>query len=89
MSNFRVVPNLGSYRVTNHDYRLIFQVSTSVFGTERTLNPMNSLSLVDSSIIWKHKSDCDFLAGQLCGIVFFFCFEHIFVEYFFLIVDLN
>lgn len=71
ISNFAVVPNLGSYRVTNHDYRLIFQASTSVSVTGRTLNPMNSLSLVDSSIIWKHQNDCDFLAdtiGLLIGI---------------------
>lgn len=71
MSSFKVVPNLGSFRVTNHAYRLIFQISTSVFVTECTLNPLNSLSLLNSSMICRHQNDCDFLAdmiGMLIGV---------------------
>lgn len=63
ISSFKVVQNLGSYRVTNHKYRLVFMVETFVHVVVGSLNRMNDFCFADSSVISRHQNDCDFLAG--------------------------
>lgn len=65
ISSFRVVRNLGSYRVTNHGYRLIFKLETVIRVIVGALSRMNDLCFVDSSVICRHQSDCDFLADVI------------------------
>lgn len=64
MSDFIIVQNLGSYRVTVHCYRLIFKDTTEVLYFGTILNPTRNVSLLDSSYVCDQQRDSDYSVGN-------------------------
>ncbi|KAJ1376216.1 Nucleic acid-binding, OB-fold [Sesbania bispinosa] len=61
MTYFGVVDNGGSYRVTSHDFKLLFQARTKVIPTDSVTIPRFGLDLKNSEYVQNTKGECDYL----------------------------
>ncbi|KAJ1390732.1 hypothetical protein SESBI_37243 [Sesbania bispinosa] len=61
MIHFAVVKNLGNFRATKHEFKLIFNSRTTVFRAESQLIPEFGLSLSSSEDIRKTKGESEYL----------------------------
>ncbi|TKY49232.1 Replication protein A 70 kDa DNA-binding subunit E [Spatholobus suberectus] len=71
MAYFSVVNNYGSYRVTRHEFKLLFNSKTNVLSCESAIIPSFGFTLMDSEHITKTKGESDYLLdvmGVLIGV---------------------
>lgn len=79
MAYFGVVPNLGSYRSTVHDYKLVFQMKTKIQKAESSTIPLYGLSFTKCADLKNSREESVFLVGtdeyrRYFGFNFFFIF---------------
>lgn len=70
MAYFGVVPNLGSYRSTVHDYKLVFQMKTKIQKAESSTIPLYGLSFTKCADLKNSREESVFLVdviGLLTG----------------------
>ncbi|KAJ1428475.1 Nucleic acid-binding, OB-fold [Sesbania bispinosa] len=70
MASFAVVKNLGAYRATKHEFKLLFNSKTIVFRAEIQVIPEFGLSLVSSKEILSTKGQSDYLYGVKSGVLY-------------------
>ena len=59
-----VVPNLGSYRTTKHDSKLVFQFRTTIQSCEMPVIPLYGVTPTSFHDILHNTQDCDYLIGK-------------------------
>ena len=89
IQSFSVSCNGGSYRTTNHAYKINFQFGTKVNMVESTLVPKTITSYTPFSNIIAAGFDTDYLVSKYIFVFFFFFFAFkfwlmFFFSYFFL-----
>ena len=69
-----MVPNLGSYRTTKHDSKLVFQFRTIVQSCDIPSIPLYSVYATPLHEILHNSQDCDYLIGEyfIGNCLFFF-----------------
>lgn len=65
MAYFGVGVNLGSFRTTKHEFRLNFQLRTTVKPSESVIIPLHGLSVVSLEEIFGTEGDSAYLVGNL------------------------
>jgi len=66
IQNFSVAPNGGSYRTSQHAYKINFQFWTKVIGVDSKLVPTRSLHYTPLSLLTSFSLDTDYLVSKLC-----------------------
>ena len=64
LSCFSVAPSVGSYRTTQHPYKIIFQMTTKVQVSESSIIPKYGVSLIKLADVCAHTNDYDYLVGK-------------------------
>jgi hypothetical protein len=73
ISNFKVLPNDRSTRVTSHNHRLKLMEETVVVNDDGYIVQRFGLSFISSAQILEHQHGCSHLIGGLLLCCFFLC----------------